>query len=144
MGSSKGLCTNIIQVFLATTHPRGNHPNNRHTPIKNIPIHSTSYRPQSLTQPPPTHNKHTDTFHKLPTNLRSNRHTPISRGLGRLLSVACGMYRCVFLSVCAGCCLRDWPIACGMCRYVFYGCVSVALEIGHWRPERPKDAHSGP
>ena len=39
-------------------------------------------------------------------NLPSNRHTPISRGLGRSMSVAGGMY-----------------------RYVFYRCVSVAWEI---------------
>ena len=33
------------------------------------------------------------------------------------------------LWVCVGC-LGDWSVACGMCRYAFYGCVSVAWEIG--------------
>ena len=33
------------------------------------------------------------------------------------------------LWVCVGC-LGDWSVACGMCRPVFYGCVSVACEIG--------------
>ena len=32
---------------------------------------------QSPKQPTHTHKKHTDTFHKLSTNLPSNRHTPI-------------------------------------------------------------------
>ena len=91
MDSLKGLCTNIIQVFLATTHPRGNHPSNRHThtdnktyryipqatdsnlpsnrhtPIKDIPIHSTSYRQQSPKQPTHTDKTPTETFHRLPT-----------------------------------------------------------------------------
>ena len=31
-----------------------------------------------------------------------------------------------------------------MYRYVFYGCVSVAWEIGQRLPERPKEAHRGP
>ena len=34
--------------------------------------------------------------------------------------------------------------ACGMFRYVFYGCVSVAWEIGQRRPERPREAQRGP
>ena len=32
-----------------------------------------------------------------------------------------------FLWVCVGC-FGDWSVACGMCRYVFYGCVPVAWE----------------
>ena len=34
-----------------------------------------------------------------------------------------------FLWVCVGC-LGDWSIACGMRRCAFYGCASVASEIG--------------
>ena len=45
----------------------------------------------------------------------------VCRLLGRLLSVACGMY-----------------------RYVFYRCVSVAWEIGQRRPERQREAQRGP
>ena len=50
------------------------------------------------------------------------------RQLGRLLSVACGMHRYVFIGVCrlSG---RVRSVACGMFRCVFYGCVSVAWEI---------------
>ena len=33
------------------------------------------------------------------------------------------------LWVCVGC-FGNWLVARGMCRYVFYGCVSVAWEIG--------------
>ena len=46
---------------------------------------------------------------------------------GRLLSVACGMYRYVFY-VCVGP-GRVLSVACGMYRYVFYRCVSVAWGI---------------
>ena len=50
------------------------------------------------------------------------------RQLGRLLSVACGMYRYVFIGVCQllG---RLLSVACGMHRYVFYRCVLVAWDI---------------
>ena len=45
----------------------------------------------------------------------------VCRLLGRLLSVACGMY-----------------------RYVFYGCVSADWEIGQRMPERQREAQRGP
>ena len=52
----------------------------------------------------------------------------VCRGLGRLLSVACGMYRYVFYRCVSGL-GRLLSVACGMYRYVVYRCVSGAWEI---------------
>ena len=68
--------------------------------------HATCYRHQSPKQPTHTDKTHTDTFHRLPA----------------AISQAPDLW------VCVGC-LGDWAVACGMCRYVFYGCVAVAWEI---------------
>ena len=51
----------------------------------------------------------------------------VCRLLGRLVGSLWNVSVC-FLWVCVGC-LGDWSVACGMCRYVFYGCVAVAWEI---------------
>ena len=52
----------------------------------------------------------------------------VSVAYGRLVGSLWNVSVC-FLWVCVGC-LGDWSVACGMCRYAFYGCVSVASEIG--------------
>ena len=54
--------------------------------------------------------------------------TGVCRLLGRLVGSLWNVSVC-FLWVCVGC-LGDWSVACGMCRCVFYGCVSVAGETG--------------
>ena len=53
--------------------------------------------------------------------------TGACRLIGRVLSVACGMYRHDFIGVCQlpG---RVLSVACGMYRYACYRCVSVAWE----------------
>ena len=51
----------------------------------------------------------------------------VCRLLGRLVGSLWNVSVC-FLWVCAGC-LRDWSVACGMFRYVFYGRVSGAWEV---------------
>ena len=51
----------------------------------------------------------------------------VCRLLGRLVGSLWNVSVC-FLWVCVGC-LGDWSVAFGMCRYVFYGCVSVAGKI---------------
>ena len=52
----------------------------------------------------------------------------VCRLLGTLVGSLWNVSVC-FLWVCGGC-LGDWSIACGMRRYVFYGCVPAAWEIG--------------
>ena len=58
---------------------RSNLPSNRHTPIKNIPMHSTGYRQQSPKQP-------THTYKNIPM------HSTGYRQQSPKLSVACGLH----------------------------------------------------
>ena len=54
--------------------------------------------------------------------------TGVCRLLRRLVGSLWNVSVCC-LWVCVGC-FGDWSVVCGMCRCVFYGCVSVASEIG--------------
>ena len=56
-------------------------------------------------------------------------HTDIRKRSNMKLDSSLWSVPVCFLGVCDGC-FGDWSVACGMCRSVFYGCVSVASEIG--------------
>ena len=51
----------------------------------------------------------------------------VCRLLRRLVGSLWNVSVC-FLWVCVGC-VGDWSVACGMCRYAFYGRVSVAWVV---------------
>ena len=76
---SQPLFSNTTLYYYTPQATGSNLPSNRHTPIKNIPKHSTGYRQHSPRQPTQPCKKHTDTFQRLPT--------AISQAVGGLWAV---------------------------------------------------------